>query len=129
VPTTYLKAEVVYSAREEGAMHLEDVLVRRTHINIEVQDRGVEAAPVVADLMAKELGWSDEQRQTELDAYLQRVEAELKANAAPTDEEAQQARLEAPGRGRARLTQRVGHTAPGWTHTPGPSSSSIRIQS
>jgi glycerol-3-phosphate dehydrogenase len=92
----YLKAEVVYSAREEGAMHLEDVLVRRTHINFEVQDRGVEAAPVVADLMAKELGWSDEQRQTELDAYLKRVEAELKANAAPTDEEAQQARLEAP---------------------------------
>jgi glycerol-3-phosphate dehydrogenase len=93
---TYLKAEVVYSAREEGAMHLEDLLVRRTHINFEFQDRGVEAAPVVADLMAKELGWSDEQRQTELDAYLQRVEAELKANAAPTDEEAQQARLEAP---------------------------------
>jgi glycerol-3-phosphate dehydrogenase len=92
----YLKAEVVYSAREEGAMHLEDVLVRRTHINFEVQDRGVEAAPVVAELMAKELGWSDEHRQTELDAYLKRVEAELKANAAPTDEEAQQARLEAP---------------------------------
>jgi glycerol-3-phosphate dehydrogenase len=93
---TYLKAEVVYSAREEGAMHLEDLLVRRTHINFEFQDRGVEAAPVVADLMATELGWSDEERQTELDAYLKRVEAELKANAAPTDEEAQQARLEAP---------------------------------
>jgi glycerol-3-phosphate dehydrogenase len=55
-----------------------------------------EAAPVVADLMAEELGWSDEQRQKELDAYLKRIEAELKANAAPTDEEAQQARLEAP---------------------------------
>lgn len=93
---SYLKAEVVYSTREEGAMHLEDVLVRRTHINFEVQDRGVEAASAVADLMARELGWSDEQRQTELDAYLKRVEAELKANAAPTDEEAQQARLEAP---------------------------------
>jgi len=92
----YLKAEVVYSAREEGAMHLEDLLVRRTHINFEVQDRGVEAASVVADLMAKELGWSDEHRKSELDAYLKRVAAELKANAAPTDEEAQQARLEAP---------------------------------
>jgi len=92
----YLKAEVVYAAREEGAMHLEDVLVRRTHINFEVQDRGAEAAPVVADLMAKELGWSDEQRQSELDAYLKRVEAELKANAAPTDEDAQQARREVP---------------------------------
>ncbi|MFP4310816.1 MAG: glycerol-3-phosphate dehydrogenase/oxidase [Nitriliruptoraceae bacterium] len=92
----YLKVEVVYSAREEGALHLEDVLVRRTHINIEVQDRGVEAASTVADLMAAELGWSEEQRQAELDAYLARVEAELKANAAPTDEEAQAARLEAP---------------------------------
>ncbi len=92
----YLKAEVVYAVRDEGAMHLEDVLVRRTHINFEVQDRGREAAPVVAELMARELDWSDEQRQAELDAYLERVEAELKANAAPTDEEAQQARLEAP---------------------------------
>ncbi|MFO7959331.1 MAG: glycerol-3-phosphate dehydrogenase/oxidase [Nitriliruptoraceae bacterium] len=92
----YLKAEVVYAVRDEGAMHVEDVLVRRTHINFEVQDRGKEAAPAVADLMARELGWSDEQRQAELDAYLERVEAELKANAAPTDEEAQQARLEAP---------------------------------
>ncbi|MFO7776802.1 MAG: glycerol-3-phosphate dehydrogenase/oxidase [Nitriliruptoraceae bacterium] len=92
----YLKAEVVYAVREEGALHVEDVLVRRTHINFEVQDRGTQAAPAVAELMAKELGWSDEQRRSELDAYLQRVEAELKANAAPTDEEAQQARLEAP---------------------------------
>lgn len=92
----YLKAEVVYSTREEGALHLEDVLVRRSHINMEVQDRGREAAPVVADLMGKVLGWSDEQRDAELEAYVSRIDAELKANAAPTDEEAQQARREAP---------------------------------
>ncbi len=92
----YLKAEIVYSTREEGALHLEDVLVRRTHINIEVQDRGAEAAPTVAGLMAAELGWDDSHREQELQAYLQRVEAELKANAAPSDEEAQEARLEAP---------------------------------
>lgn len=92
----YLKAEIVYATREEGALHLEDVLVRRTHINIEVQDRGVEAAPTVAQLMADELGWNDEKRDQQLDAYIKRVEAELKANAAPSDAEAQQARLEAP---------------------------------
>ncbi|TVP69264.1 MAG: glycerol-3-phosphate dehydrogenase/oxidase [Nitriliruptor sp.] len=96
VADSYLRAEVVYATREEGALHLEDVLVRRSHINIEVQDRGRAAAPVVADLMAKELGWSDEQRDAELEAYLKRIDAELKANAAPTDEEAQQARREAP---------------------------------
>ncbi len=96
VADSYLKAEVVYATREEGALHLEDVLVRRSHINIEVQDRGRAAAPVVADLMAKELGWSDEQRDAELEAYLTRIDAELKANAAPTDEEAQEARREAP---------------------------------
>ncbi len=93
---SYLKAEVVYATREEGALHLEDVLVRRSHVNMEVQDRGREAAPVVADLMGKELGWSDEQRDAELEAYLKRIDAELKANAAPSDEEAQQARREAP---------------------------------
>ena len=53
----YLKAEVVYAATHEGALHLEDVLARRTRISIEAWDRGVSAAPVAAALMAKELGW------------------------------------------------------------------------
>ena len=41
----YLGAEVVYAASHEGALHLDDVLARRTRISIEAWDRGVSAAP------------------------------------------------------------------------------------
>ena len=47
----YLGAEVVYAASHEGALHLDDVLARRTRISIEAWDRGVSAAPVAAKLM------------------------------------------------------------------------------
>ena len=36
----YLKAEACYAASHEGALHLEDVLTRRTRISIEAWDRG-----------------------------------------------------------------------------------------
>ena len=41
----YLEAEVVYAASHEGALHLDDVLTRRTRISIEAWDRGVSAPP------------------------------------------------------------------------------------
>ena len=53
----YLRVEAVYAVSHEGALHLEDVLTRRTRISIEERDRGVTAAPVVAALMAPLLGW------------------------------------------------------------------------
>ena len=49
----YLGAEVVYAATHEGALHLDDVLARRTRISIEAWDRGVSAAPVAAKLMGR----------------------------------------------------------------------------
>ena len=36
----YLSAEIVYACSHEGAVHLDDVLSRRTRIRIEVRDRG-----------------------------------------------------------------------------------------
>jgi glycerol-3-phosphate dehydrogenase len=92
----YIAAEVVYAATHEGALHIEDVLARRTRISIEAWDRGVEAAPVVADLMAAELGWDDERRQWEVDHYLRRVEAERASQEQPDDESADRVRLAAP---------------------------------
>ncbi len=92
----YLRAEVVYAAAHEGALHLDDVLARRTRISIESWDRGVDAAPVVADLMGDVLGWSPEQRQREIEHYLARVSAERDAQAQPNDLTADAARLGAP---------------------------------
>jgi len=92
----YIGAEVVYAATHEGALHLDDVLARRTRISIEAWDRGVSAAPVAAELMAKELGWDAARTRTEIDTYLARVQAELDSQLQPDDASADRVRLEAP---------------------------------
>ncbi|GAB3282462.1 glycerol-3-phosphate dehydrogenase/oxidase [Sinomonas notoginsengisoli] len=89
----YLRAEAVYATTHEGARHVEDVLTRRTRISIEAWDRGVSAAPVVADLMAPLLGWSQTQRDNEVAHYLARVEAERLSQQQPDDESAEAARM------------------------------------
>jgi len=91
----YLCAEVVYAARSEDARHLDDVLTRRTRVSIEVFDRGVAAAPVVARLMAGVLGWSEHQATREVEAYLDRVRAERASQTKPDDLSADAARLQA----------------------------------
>ncbi len=92
----YIAAEVVYAATHEGALHLEDVLARRTRISIEAWDRGVEAAPVAARLMAGVLGWDEARVEKEVANYLKRVTAELESQQQPDDESADRVRLEAP---------------------------------
>lgn len=92
----YIKAEVVYAASHEGALHLDDVLARRTRISIEAWDRGVSAAPVAAELMAEVLGWDEERTRREVDTYLARVQAERDSQEQPDDESADRVRLAAP---------------------------------
>ncbi len=92
----YLQAEVIYAASHEGALHLEDVLARRTRISIEAWDRGVSAAPVAAHLMAGVLGWDAEREAREVANYLRRVDAERASQQQPDDASADRIRLEAP---------------------------------
>jgi glycerol-3-phosphate dehydrogenase len=92
----YVGAEVVYAAANEGALHLEDVLARRTRISIEAWDRGVSAAPVAARLMAGVLGWDKDREDREVQTYLKRVAAERASQLQPDDESADRIRLEAP---------------------------------
>jgi len=92
----YLQIEALYAATHEGALHLEDVLARRTRISIEYAHRGVETAPRVAELMAPVLGWTKKQTKTEVDSYLRRVAAERQSQVEPDDASADQARLNAP---------------------------------
>ena len=92
----YLGAEVVYAASHEGALHLDDVLARRTRISIEAWDRGVSAAPVAAKLMGGVLGWDEAREELEVERYLQRVAAERASQEQPDDESADRVRLEAP---------------------------------
>jgi glycerol-3-phosphate dehydrogenase len=92
----YLAAEAVYAASHEGALHLDDVLARRTRIAMEAADRGLAAADPVSRHLAAVLGWTEEQRLREVEAYRARVQAEQAAEAQPDDPSADRARGQAP---------------------------------
>ncbi|MET0997727.1 MAG: glycerol-3-phosphate dehydrogenase/oxidase [Marmoricola sp.] len=92
----YLAAEVVYAVTHEGARHLDDVLARRTRTSVECFDRGTASARPAAELMAGELGWDAERLEDEVDHYLRRVEAERQSQEKLTDQEADEARVQAP---------------------------------
>jgi len=89
----YLAAEVVHAVTAEGALHLDDVLTRRTRISIETAHRGVESAPEVAALMAGALGWDEERSSREVAHYTARVAAERESQRMPDDHTADAARL------------------------------------
>jgi glycerol-3-phosphate dehydrogenase len=92
----YLRVELHYGASHEGALHLDDLLARRTRISIDTFDRGVSAAPEVARIVAPILGWSDDDIAREVQHYLARVEAERESQQQPDDHTADAARLGAP---------------------------------
>ncbi|HJE89961.1 MAG TPA: glycerol-3-phosphate dehydrogenase/oxidase [Dietzia timorensis] len=84
----YLEAEVAYAAAREGALHVEDVLVRRTRVSMECSHRGSESAQRVAEIMGYELGWSQEMIDSEAQLYRERVVAELMSQSSADDNEA-----------------------------------------
>jgi glycerol-3-phosphate dehydrogenase len=92
----YLMAEIRYAVTHEGALHLEDVLTRRTRISIEYPHRGVDCAMVVADEMAEILGWDNGTRDAEVDSYVARVAAERESQAVSDDAAADAVRTAAP---------------------------------
>ncbi|HMG29650.1 MAG TPA: glycerol-3-phosphate dehydrogenase/oxidase [Jiangellaceae bacterium] len=92
----YLCAEVRYGATDEGALHLDDLLTRRTRVSIEVPHRGVDSASAAADLVAGVLGWDASRRAAEVDVYRARVQAERESQAQTDDLAADAARLLAP---------------------------------
>ncbi|WP_203717711.1 glycerol-3-phosphate dehydrogenase/oxidase [Asanoa siamensis] len=89
----YLAAEVAYAAYAEGALHLDDVLTRRTRISFETAHRGAESARHAAAVMAGVLGWDDAVRQREIEHYLARVDAERESQRMPDDATADAARM------------------------------------
>jgi glycerol-3-phosphate dehydrogenase len=92
----YLCAEIVYAASHEGALHLTDVLTRRTRVSIEAWDRGVSAAPRAAELVAPVLGWDEARQAEEVAIYLGRVEAERVSQTMLDDTTADEARRRGP---------------------------------
>ena len=80
-------AEVVWSVRSEQAMTLGDVLLRRTRLGLlagrELSDPSSAALERTADVLGAELGWSDQQRADEIEAFIAEAASEGIAVAAP----------------------------------------------
>jgi glycerol-3-phosphate dehydrogenase len=72
----YLRAEVAYAVTHENALHVEDVLMRRTRLFIESADSGAGAAAEVSSIMGHLLGWNRRRRAAETRRYLDLVENE-----------------------------------------------------
>jgi glycerol-3-phosphate dehydrogenase len=72
----YLRAEATYAVRHEMARTLDDVLSRRTRARLLARDASAEAAASVAELVAPDLGWSDDERDAEVRAYRAAIDAE-----------------------------------------------------
>jgi glycerol-3-phosphate dehydrogenase len=65
----FIKAEVVYQVREEMAVTLRDVLARRWRLELSNWQLTSQLAPQVAELMAPELAWSNDQKIAQIRAY------------------------------------------------------------
>jgi glycerol-3-phosphate dehydrogenase len=72
----YLRAEVAYAVTHENALHVEDVLMRRTRLFIESADSGAGPAADVSAIMGRLLGWSRRRRAAETRRYLDLVASE-----------------------------------------------------
>jgi glycerol-3-phosphate dehydrogenase len=92
----YLKAELYYAVSHEGALHLDDILARRTRISIDTWHRGVDSAQEVAELVAPLLDWDTAAVIDEVQHYRARVAAERDSQIQPDDRTADAARLGAP---------------------------------
>ncbi|HEX2174692.1 MAG TPA: glycerol-3-phosphate dehydrogenase/oxidase [Nocardioidaceae bacterium] len=92
----YLGVEFVYAASHEAALHLDDLLTRRTRVSIETPQRGVAVARRVAEIVAPLLGWDAVRADGEVAAYEARVEAELEAQRQADDLSADASRVAAP---------------------------------
>jgi glycerol-3-phosphate dehydrogenase len=100
----YLRAEIRYGATHEGALHLDDLLTRRTRLSIEYGHRGADSARAAAYLVAEVLGWDDDEVDHEVDTYVRRVDAEKASQELDTDQQADEVRRAGPD-SRARLVR------------------------
>jgi glycerol-3-phosphate dehydrogenase len=65
-----IRAEIAYSARNEMAATLDDVLERRTGLQFFSWEAAIAAAPVAAAVMQREMGWTDAEAQRAVSDYV-----------------------------------------------------------
>ena len=77
----HILAEVVYAARYEMAMTLADVMTRRIRLATVAGREALNCAAIVADLMARELGWSGKQIELQITQFTAEFEREFTVSA------------------------------------------------
>jgi glycerol-3-phosphate dehydrogenase len=68
-----LRAEVLYAARYEMATTIEDVLLRRSGLQLSSWTGAIAAAPLTASILAEELNWNPEFTRTSLERYVKKI--------------------------------------------------------
>lgn len=72
----HLAAEIIYAARFEMALTITDVLARRTRLAMLAGTDSIACAARVAELMARETGWSENEKQRQVAAFTSEFERE-----------------------------------------------------
>lgn len=87
-PFPYVWAEIAHAVREEMAVTVTDVLIRRLHLYYEARDGGVSVARAVAGRMAREpgIGWDAAEIDRQVEMYRTAVAATRGFHAAPATE-------------------------------------------
>jgi glycerol-3-phosphate dehydrogenase len=83
VPPLFNRGPVEHCVGREWAVHLDDVMVRRTGWHYYHRDAAAKAA-LVADWMSELLGWSKETRRAELDRYVRMTGRQTEASSPRT---------------------------------------------
>lgn len=88
----YLRADVVFAVKYEGALHLEDILLHRIRLVYEQRDSGLAAMPEIADIAGEILGWDEDTKAREMELYRNACEAVWQAQKLPEEVDAQAVR-------------------------------------
>jgi glycerol-3-phosphate dehydrogenase len=67
IPTLW--AELRWAAREEGVVHLDDLLLRRVRLGLLTPNGGLDQIETIRQIVQNELGWGDERWEQELAHY------------------------------------------------------------
>lgn len=98
----YLRAEIAYAVTAEGALHLDDLISRRTRLVYEAADRGLDSLEEILSIAAPRLGWDEAQVNAERTAFIAHIDAVREAETMDNDAAAAQhiaAYYPVPGQG------------------------------
>ena len=73
-----IQAEVAYGARREMAVTIEDILARRIGLQNFSWKLAIDAAACVARILARELGWTEQQKQDAIQEYVGKMQRRLR---------------------------------------------------